>query len=433
MSDASEHARQAEALSRQLAEIVGAAHVSGVNADLQTFGSLEPDMVVWPAAAPEVARILDTCRAYDAAVGVTGARTRRAADWDRPARVRVALNTRRMTNILDLDESALTVQAQCGIRLRNLELALQRSELTLGFYPVQLHESTLGGLLAEPPPTAYTPMTGRMIDSVLGVSVARVDGSVIHTRVAPRRATGPDLARLYLGAGADFGVITGAVLRVMRAPELVLPLLTLHRELGTAVESARQLLALGVRPARLRVLEANQARRELGEPGYALPAVCIAVLAGPGALVDAQGRAFSEITANLGGSELPQKLADTWWAQQREPEREATMARPARGAALRYSSFAAVLAQLRDKLGDASGEDAELWIDAMSLHGLELWAPRGSAAAEAMDAMGLASIGRERPPLLQALREVVDNTGTMLERGPLSEPPRIVGDADVTR
>src|SRR5919202_1262432 len=56
-------------------------------------------------------------------------------------------------------------------------------------------------------------------DAVVGVSAVLADGRTVHTRVAPRRATGPDLARALCGSEGTIGFITSAVLRIHPRPE----------------------------------------------------------------------------------------------------------------------------------------------------------------------------------------------------------------------
>ena len=110
-----------ETIASRLAEIVGATHVSSAPTDVDAYGGLDPSLVVWPGAASEVARVLRSCTEMGVAVGVSAGGTRATRHWpvhgDRP---RIALDTRRMLNILEVDELSLTVHSQCGIELGHL-------------------------------------------------------------------------------------------------------------------------------------------------------------------------------------------------------------------------------------------------------------------------------------------------------------------------
>ena len=80
-------------------------------------------------------------------MGVSGVGTRAARHWPvQDDRQRIALDTRRMMNILEVDELSLTVHSQCGILLRHLEEALRRQS---AFRP------------AHPPPGPACGLPGR--------------------------------------------------------------------------------------------------------------------------------------------------------------------------------------------------------------------------------------------------------------------------------
>ena len=60
---------------------------------------------------------------------------------------------------------------------------------------------------------------GSLAERVVSLGVILPDGSLLHTPLAPRRATGPDLAALLLGSRGTLGVVVSATLRIDRLPE----------------------------------------------------------------------------------------------------------------------------------------------------------------------------------------------------------------------
>src|SRR5262249_6889227 len=131
----------------------------------------------------------------------------------------ILLDTRRMTNLLHLDELSLVVHAQAGIEVRALEATLNERGLTLGDFPAETYRSTLGGILAARAPGRATSRLGPIESTCIGLSVVLADGRTVHIKAAPRRATGPDLMRLFLGGEGILGVITAAGVRIQRLPD----------------------------------------------------------------------------------------------------------------------------------------------------------------------------------------------------------------------
>jgi len=425
-----------DTIASQLAEIVGATHVSSAPADVDAYGGLEPLLVVWPGAASEVARVLRTCTELGVAVGVSACGTRATRHWPVPDdRPRIALDTRRMLNILEVDELSLTVHSQCGIKLVHLEQALNRHGLTLGAYPALIQRHTLGGILAAPHPMAHSPGSGWLTEACMGVSVANADGTVMHTRIAPRKATGPDMARLYLGSHGSLGVITTAVLRVHRQPEQEVVRSYTFPDMAQSIEAARGILARGARPARLRVLGKEQALVELEpsgvadsgapvlgslreSPGHGSGALLL-VLAGPAALVAAEQRLADEAATAAGGRELSLAVGSRWWAREAGAATE-SLPVPV-GARVCYADSRLMLASVP---GSVQRRKVLVWAEEFTLQGFTLWTafkevnnrPTQQAAlmrSALLDA-GLDPLRPDFPPLLDELRQLLDPTQTLV-------------------
>ena len=120
--------------------------------------------------------------------------------------------------MLQLDEQSLLVHAQAGLTGLDLERILAPRGLSIGDYPPVVLTSSLGGIIAVRTPGKSSARHGFFEDAVVGVSAVLADGRTVHTRVAPRRSTGPDLARALCGSEGTIGFITCAVLRIHSSP-----------------------------------------------------------------------------------------------------------------------------------------------------------------------------------------------------------------------
>jgi FAD/FMN-containing dehydrogenase len=196
----------------------------------------------------------------------------------------------RMCNVLDLDETSLLVTAQAGITFEALERALGDRSMTLGAVPTWSRMRTLGALLAAPRASEASPRLGRFVQSCAGIQGLLPDGTEIATRLAPRKATGPDLMHVLVGARGTLGLITAATLRVQRRQEVRQSAAFKLPSLPAALSAARALLVRGARPVELAV---------------AADAVVALHTDGPEALVAAELVLAERTARELGGEPVP--------------------------------------------------------------------------------------------------------------------------------
>jgi FAD/FMN-containing dehydrogenase len=214
----------------RLVSAVGAPHVQ-----------LDGETVrVRPGSAGEVGDVLRVAREVGGSLAIGAA-----------APIDVDLG--RMHSVLDLDEASLLVTVQAGLTLEALEALLAERGLTAGALPQISRARTIGAMLSAPRPSEATPRVGQFVAACAGLTALLADGTEITTRVAPRKATGPDLMHVLLGARGTLGIITAATLRVERRGELHEEAAWALPSLEDALACARTLIVRGGRPADLAV------------------------------------------------------------------------------------------------------------------------------------------------------------------------------------
>lgn len=161
---------------------------------------------------------------------------------------RIRLNMARIDQIGNLDMKSLTVHVQAGLPMVLLENYLQEKGLTLGFVPRHLMGLNVGEYLAMVAPFHGSPRYGTVRNNCLAVEGWFADGTAFASRVAPRRAAGPDLRYLLIGAGGVNGVITAATFRVFRVPQVREAVAYGTSDPVAAVSAVRTLIHRGVRP-----------------------------------------------------------------------------------------------------------------------------------------------------------------------------------------
>jgi alkyldihydroxyacetonephosphate synthase len=292
-------------LERELVDAVGATHVEPVEGAGASWR-------VTPGSAPEVAEVIRRARGHKAAVHPLGAggRPTRVAD-ERP---RVYLATRRLDQVLQLDEASLLVHAQAGLTGLDLERVLTPRNLSIGDYPPVVLTSSLGGILAVRTPGKSSARHGFFEDAVVGLSAVLADGRTVHTRVAPRRSTGPDLARALCGSEGTIGFITSAVLRIHERPEVRLVAAYELPSVDAAVGAVHLALREEAAPSGLRIYDAAEVAAHFD--GLALPAghaLLCAGTAGPSDLATCDRDLITSAVIAEGGAAGDAALADLWW------------------------------------------------------------------------------------------------------------------------
>jgi len=418
-----------DAFARELAVVVGDTHVQRVPV---TAG----DAAAWqvaPGGAAEVAEVVRLCNRDTVSVLPVGSGARPTRWKAPPGRMRVHVTLRRMDHVMHLDETSLLVHVQAGLTGIALEKVLAPRALSIGDYPATMLGSTVGGMIAVRTPGKSSARHGFLEDAVVGVSAVLADGRTIHTRVAPRRATGPDLARALCGSEGTIGVITSVVLRIHRRAETRFLAAFRLPSIDAALAAAYLALREECAPAGLRIYDAAEARAHFGEAASVLrdegDALLCAATAGPTDLAACDRDLVASAVAAEGGEALDTRIAESWWrlrggepSQVTLPTLQVTATPGAQLAVYRAvrDAAAAAGAAVRAHVSRFDADGAVLFLTLVErgggrLEGARLDAARTACERAAHEAGGwlLGSRSRAFDPYLAALRQALDPRGIM--------------------
>lgn len=160
----------------------------------------------------------------------------------------IVLDLSRLDQVLDMDPVSGTVTAQAGITVHQLENFLHEKGFTLGFVPRSRLLLSLGDYLATSSPSEGSPLYGTILENCLGLSAVMADRTSFKVRPSPRRAVGPDLMHLLLGARGRYGVITAACLRVFPLPGVREAVAFAANDAVVALSAVRTTLVRQARP-----------------------------------------------------------------------------------------------------------------------------------------------------------------------------------------
>ncbi|MEZ4360474.1 MAG: FAD-binding oxidoreductase [Kofleriaceae bacterium] len=281
-------------------------------ASVEITGTAFPAYHLSPSSTGEICDVVAACRQHRVPLHPVGLGGRPShAPEDRP---RVLLTTRRLDQVLLLDETSLLVEAQAGLGGLELERALARRGLSLGDYPPAVLASTIGGILAVRTPGKSSARHGFFEDAVVSVSAVLANGRLVHTRMAPRRSTGPDLSRALCGSEGTLGIITSAVLRIHPKPEARFLCAYLLPSVDVAVSAVLLALREEAMPSGMRIYDSEEAAAHFD--GLVLPegqALLVAATAGPTDLAACDRDLLSSAVHAEGGGETDLGLAEAWW------------------------------------------------------------------------------------------------------------------------
>ncbi len=179
---------------------------------------------------------------------------------------------------------------------------------------------TIGGNVATNSGGPHTLKYGVTVNFVRGVELVLPDGSVFETGGVVEDAPGYDLPGVIVGHEGTFGIVTKVTVGLSRDPEAGRTLLGVFETVEAATETVSGIIAAGIVPAALEMLDNLMIRAVEQAFGFGFPteagAVLIIEIDGLDAGLDREARAIDDLVrhARRHGS---QSIA---WRTRKEPE-----------------------------------------------------------------------------------------------------------------
>ncbi|MDZ7703791.1 MAG: FAD-binding oxidoreductase [Trueperaceae bacterium] len=229
------------------------------------YGELErvADLIFFPESEADVETLVSLASEHNVCVVPYGGGTSVSCALKLPRfeeRMIVVADTRRMNKILWIDEENRQVCAEAGITGKDLEDALHARGYTTGHEPDSIELSTLGGWIATNSSGMKKNRYGNIEEIVENVSMVTPRGVVEQAMAAPRVAMGMQPQRLLFGSEGNLGLITKAVLRLHKLPEVKRYGSVVFPDFPTGVAFLRELADRGVLPASVRLVDNLQFR-----------------------------------------------------------------------------------------------------------------------------------------------------------------------------
>jgi glycolate oxidase subunit GlcD len=167
----------------------------------------------------------------------------------------VVIEMARMRRILKVDEANRAATVQTGV----VNLHVSRAVAHLGLHyvpdPSSQPSCTIGGNIAENAGGIHCLKYGTTTDHVLGLRVVLAGGEVVDLGGSGTEQPGYDLVGLFIGSEGTFGIATEATLRLVAMPPAVRTLLAEFPEVNDASHAVSAIIAAGVMPAALEMMD----------------------------------------------------------------------------------------------------------------------------------------------------------------------------------
>ncbi len=221
------------------------------------------DLVFYPESEADVEKLIQLAAEHDVVLVPYGGGTSVSCALQLPEtepRMIVVVDMRRMNKIEWMDTENYRACVQAGITGNQLEAELAAAGFTSGHEPDSVELSTLGGWIATNASGMKKNRYGNIEDIVENVTMMTVNGRIEQTAAMPRTSMGMQLQDLLFGSEGNLGIITKAVIKIHKLPEVQKFGSLVFPTFQTGIDFLYELTRAGVFPASIRLMDNIQFR-----------------------------------------------------------------------------------------------------------------------------------------------------------------------------
>jgi glycolate oxidase len=271
-----------------------------------------PELAALPRSTAEVQAVAQLAHAAGVPLVARGAGTG-ISGGAVPSQGGIVVSTARMRRILEIDRENRCAVVQPGVINLDLSKATQPMGLYFAPDPASQKASTIGGNVGSNAGGPHCLALGVTTNHVLGLEVVLHDGQVIRLGGKQPEALGHDLVGLLVGSEGTLGIVTEITVKLLPLPEAVRTTLALFESVAAASEAVSRLIARGVVPAALEMMDrlAISAIEAAFQAGYPPEAGAVLLVEVDGLLeqVESQARVVDAVCREAGALEI--RLAAT--------------------------------------------------------------------------------------------------------------------------
>ncbi len=257
-----------------------------------------PLAVALPRTTEEVAAVLRYCHEHGVKVVARGAGTSLSGGAI-PQTDAIVLGLSKLNRILDINFPGRTVRVQAGVTNLSITEAVSAEGFFYAPDPSSQLACTIGGNIGMNSGGAHCLKYGVTTNNVLGVRLVQMDGTILDIGGEALDAPGLDLLGLIVGSEGQLGIVTEAVVRILRMAEDARPVLFGFETSEEAAACVAAVIGAGIIPVAMEFMdkEAIAICEAFAKAGYPLDAGAMLIIEVEGSSVemDAQLKRIVEI------------------------------------------------------------------------------------------------------------------------------------------
>jgi glycolate oxidase len=223
--------------------------------DESDTGSFSPDLVVFPESTEQVSFVMRSCQGLGVPLTPVAARSGKSGG-SLPLYGGVSMSLERMNRIKSISIEDLVAVTEPGVITGEFMKAVEAKGLFYPPDPNSLEFCSLGGNIAENAGGPRALKYGVTRDYVIGLEWVLPRGDVIRVgRRTIKGVAGYDLVGLFVGSEGTLGVATEITVQLIPLPALVKTALIVFRSVLDAARAVSAVLAAGVLPRTLELMD----------------------------------------------------------------------------------------------------------------------------------------------------------------------------------
>jgi len=283
----------------RLKEIVGEPHIIHDPDQLKayTLDGKKPKVIVSPETIDQVSKLVAYANQQHLAIIPRGNGTKLGMGGI-PKKIDIILSTSRLNRITDSDCENLTLSAESGITLSEVQKSL--AKVGKGYFlpldPPFTEKATLGGVVATNSNGPKRLLYGTVRDLIIGTKAVFANGDlVVSGGKTVKNVSGYDMCKLLIGSYGTLGILCEMTFKLLPLPEKEATLLLSFARIEEADGFVRELRGSQLIPSSIEILNA-MAVQKMKYPVSMRPNGNYLVAAGVEGVVESIDRQVSEMS-----------------------------------------------------------------------------------------------------------------------------------------